>query len=149
MRGLDRSGARSAFLVSDAPAAQSPGAAERGGLRPGRSDPAGADLPPMPRRANTPGATRRLLARLVAARGAMVPTEALLLAVYGGGEGPSDEFGALKVLISKARAGLPRGAIRNHYREGYSLDADVAATMPRAQRDARRLVDLDMVEGRA
>lgn len=91
----------------------------------------------------------RLLARLKAGRGAVVTAEALLAALYGDDAdgGPLDARKALAVLICQVRRRLPPGAIRTHWGVGYSLAADVAATledlddrrlMPRERDDAAR-----------
>lgn len=76
------------------------------------------------------GVTNRLLARLVAADGRIVPRDNLLLSMYGDAE-PDTATESLRVLIYKLRRRLPPDALKSHYAQGYSLDRDVARRLPK------------------
>lgn len=82
----------------------------------------------------------RILARLAAARGAVVPHDVLALAAYGD-RGPDDAAGVIRQLICRLRKRLPPGSLTTVWGRGYRLDAEVARTLP--QLDERLLVPAD------
>lgn len=82
----------------------------------------------------------RILARLAAARGAVVPHDVLALAAYGD-RGPDDAAAVIRQLVYRLRKRLPPGSLTTVWGRGYRLDADVALTLP--QHDERLLVPAD------
>jgi DNA-binding response OmpR family regulator len=78
---------------------------------------------------HTTGASQRLATRLAMADGRFVPMEALLLAVYGADE-PFDAASSVRVMLSRLKARLPEGALRNVRGVGYALDPAAAKSLP-------------------
>jgi DNA-binding response OmpR family regulator len=75
------------------------------------------------------GVKARILARLAAARGAVVPHDVLALAAYGD-RGPDDAAGVIRQLVYRLRKRLPPGSLTTVWGRGYRLDAEVARTLP-------------------
>ena len=80
---------------------------------PGRSDVARAPF----REEYVQGVKARILARLAAARGAVVPHDVLALAAYGD-RGPDDAAGVIRQLVYRLRKRLPPGSLTTVWGRG-------------------------------
>lgn len=82
----------------------------------------------------------RLLTRLAVARGAYVPTDALMLAVWDD-DPPETAETTLRVMVYRLRRELGREAITNDHGLGYRLDPSVP--LPERRVDARLFRPVD------